>query len=252
MEIGGRMWMLWRLRRGVAIVLVLALLATVWTLYKVQLSPLSIQPRTMTMATARTQVVVDTPRSSMLDLKARADFVTLRDRAILLGNVIASSPVRDEIGRRVGVPGGLIEIAAPRTPERPRSVVGSVTERKTTDILRSNEQYRLSIQASPTVPMLDIYAEAPDAKTAAGLANATVDSLDDYLGGLARKDGTPQRDQLSVRQLGRADGAVINGGISLRAGLLAFLLTFGAGCATVVFLHRIRRGWHAAALGDHA
>jgi hypothetical protein len=236
----------------VAIALVLAILATVWTLYKVELSPFSIRSRTMTMATARTQVVVDAPRSAMLDLKAGADFVSLRDRAILLGNVIASSPVRDDIGRRVGISGGLIEIAAPRTPERPRSVVGSVTERKTTDILRSNEQYRLSIQASPTVPMLDIYAESQDAQTAAGLANATVDSLQDYLDDLARKDGTPPRDQLRVRQLGRADGAVINGGVSLQAGFLAFLLTFGAGCATVVLVHRIRQGWHVAALADRA
>jgi hypothetical protein len=250
MGIGGRMWTLWRLRGSVAVALVFAILATGWSLYRLQLSPLSIQPRTMTMATARTQLVVDTPRSAMLDVKARADFVALRDRAILLGNVIASSPVRDDIGRRLGFPGGLIEIAAPRTPERPRSVVGSVKERKTTDILRSNEQYRLSIQASPTVPMLDIYAEAPDAKTAAGLANATVDSLDAHLDDLARKDGTPPGDQLSVRQLGRADGAVINGGVSLRAGFLVFLLTFGAGCATAVLVHRIRRDWHLAALAD--
>ena len=53
-----------------------------------------------------------------------------------------------------------------------------------------------------------------------------------------------------MRQLGRADGAVINGGVSLRAAFLAFLLTFGAGCATVVLIHRIRQGWHVAALAD--
>jgi hypothetical protein len=247
------MWMLWRLRSGVAIALVLAILATAWTLYDVQLSPFSIQSRTMTMATARTQVVVDTPGSTMVDLKTGTDnFISLRDRAILLGNVIASSPVRDDIGRRVGISGGLIEIAAPRTPERPRSVVGSVAEKKTIDILRSNEQFRLSIQASPTVPLLDIYAESPDAETSAGLANATVDSLQDYLDDLARKDGTAPRDQLRLRQLGRADGAVINGGVSLPAGLIAFLVTFGAGCATVVLVHRIRQGWHVAALADRA
>ena len=39
--------------------------------------------------------------------------------------------VRDDIGRRIGITGGLIEIAAPRTPERPRSIVGSVAEKKT-------------------------------------------------------------------------------------------------------------------------
>ena len=72
----------------------------------------------------------------------------------------------------------------------------------------------------------------------------------DYLDDLARQDGTPPRDQIRLRQLGRADGAVINGGVSLRAGLLVFLLTFGAGCATAVLVHRIRRDWHVAALAD--
>jgi len=245
------MWTLWRLRGGVAVALVFAVVATGWSLYRLQLSPLSIQPRTMTMATARTQVVVDTPGSTMLDLKTGTNnFDSLRDRAILLGNVIASSPVRDDIGRRLGIPGGVIEVAAPRTPERPRSVVGSTAEKKTTDILRSNEQYRLSIQASPTVPLLDIYAEAPDAKTSAGLANATVDSLQRYIDDLARRDGTPSRDLVRLRQLGRADGAVINHGVSLRAAFLVFLLTFGAGCATAVLVHRIRRDWHVAALAD--
>ena len=245
------MWTLWRLRGGVAVALVFAILATGWSLYRLELSPLSIQPRTMTMATARTQVVVDTPGSTMLDLKTGTNnFDSLRDRAILLGNVIASSPVRDDIGRRLGIPGGVIEVAAPRTPERPRSVVGSIAEKKTTDILRSNEQYRLSIQASPTVPLLDIYAESPDAKTSAGLANATVDSLQRYIDDLARRAGTPPRDQVRLRQLGRADGAVINHGVSLRAAFLVFLLTFGAGCATAVLVHRIRRDWHVAALAD--
>jgi hypothetical protein len=245
------MWTLWRLRGSVAVAFVFAILATGWSQYGLQLSPLSIQPRTMTMATARTQVVVDTPGSTMLDLKTGTNnFVSLRDRAILLGNVIASSPVRDDIGRRIGITGGLIEIAAPRTPERPRSIVGSVAEKKTTDILRSNEQYRLSIQASPTVPLLDIYAESPDPKTSAGLANATVDSLQDYIDRLAVQQKTPPHDQIRLRQLGRADGAVINHGVSLRAALLVFLLTFGAGCATAVFVHRVRRDWRVAALAE--
>jgi hypothetical protein len=251
MGTGGRMWMLWRLRRGEAIALVFSILATTWTLYDVQLSPFSLRTRTMAMATASTKLVVDTPGSTMLDLRAATNnFLSLRDRAILLGNLIASSSVRNDIGRRVGISGGLLEVAAPRTPEQPRTVVGNVADKKTTDILRSNDQYRLSIQASPTVPMLDIYAEAPDAKTSSALANAADDSVHQYLDDLARKDGTPPRDQIRLRQLGRADGAVINGGVSPRAGLLAFILTFAAGCGTVVFFHRVRRDWHVAAMTD--
>src|SRR3954454_2945386 len=140
MGIGGRMWMLWRLRRGVALALTFAILATLWALYDVQLSPVSIKSRTMTMATASTKLVVDTPGSAMLDLRSPTNnFISLRDRAILLGNLIASSSVRSDVGRRVGASGALLEVAAPRTPEQPRTVVGNVADKKTTDILRSNK-----------------------------------------------------------------------------------------------------------------
>ena len=241
------MWMLWRLRRSVAVAFVFAVVVTVWSLYQLP----SMKPREMTMATATTQVVVDTPQSTMLDLKQDTyDFTSLRNRAILFGNLIASSPLRDDIGKRAGIPGAVIEVAAPRTPEQPRAVVGALADKKTTDILKSNEQYRLSIQANPTVVVLDIYAESPSAKTSAALANAAIDSLKSYLGQLAHEDSTPTGDQVQIRQLGRATGAVINGGISLQAGFLAFVLTFFAGCATAVFIHRVRHGWNTAAMAE--
>lgn len=248
MGIGGRIWNLGQMRRGVAVAFVFALLVTIWSLYDIRLSPPSLQARTMTMATATTQLLVDTPKSTMLDLSQDTyDFTSLRNRAILLGSLVASSPVRDDIGRRVGLPGGVIEVAAPRTPEQPRAVVGAGADKKTTDIFKSNKQYRLSIQADPTVPVLDIYAESPRADLSAALANATVDSLKSYLNGVARHDGTPPREQASLRQLGRATGAVINGGISKQAGLLVFLLSFAAGCGAAAFLTKVRKEWRSAA-----
>jgi hypothetical protein len=251
MGFGGRIRMLWRLRPGVAVSFVLAVAAAIWSTFSVSFSPPSLTARTMTMATASTQLIIDTPTSTMLDLRQDTySFVSLRNRAILLGNVMASSPVRDDIAKRAHIPAGVLEVAAPRTPEQPRSVVGADAKKSTTDILKSNDQYRLSIQANPTVPVLDIYAESPDATSSAALANAAVDSLRHYLGELAQSERTAGDDQVRLVQLGRASGAVINGGISIQAAILAFLLTFAASCATVVFIHRVRRGWQLAALTE--
>ena len=47
----------------------------------------------------------------------------------------------------------------------------------TTDILKRPNEYRLSIQANPTVPVLDIYAEAPDDAAAKKLASGAVSGL---------------------------------------------------------------------------
>ena len=45
------------------------------------------------------------------------------------------------------------------------------------DITKSTDEYNVSIQANPTVPMLDIYAQTPDSESAANVANATVEEL---------------------------------------------------------------------------
>ena len=54
-------------------------------------------------------------------------------------------------------------------------------------------QYRLDIEANPTVPMLDIYSEAPTADSATLLANAAVAELRAYLGDLATSQRTPEK-----------------------------------------------------------
>jgi hypothetical protein len=242
---------LWGLRGGVAVGAVFALLATVWTLDSVSLFPPRLEPRSLEMATASTQVVVDTPFSAILDLRQDTYSIEgLRNRAVLLGNVMASAPVRAIIARRTGVPAEVLQVAAPRTAEQPRAVIGTGTNRRTTDILRSNDQYRLSIQANPTVPVLDVYAQAPDARAAEDLANAAVDALQVHLSALARSSGTPGKDRVRLVQLGRARGAVINGSVNWQAALLAFGLTFAVACATVVFVARVREGWRLAAAAE--
>lgn len=251
MEFGIRMRALSQLRAGVIASAVLALVAAVWSVGKISLLPPSVTPRSLEMATASTQVVVDTPRSAMLDLRQNAyNFAGLTDRAVLLGNVIASPPVRAAIARRARVPFDLLRVAPPLTAKQPRPLAEGGNKRRTNDILKSNDQYRLSIRANPTVPVLDIYAQAPTAKTAENLANAAVDGLRAHLTGLAGSERTPPAEQIRLVQLGRARGAVINGGVEWQVALLAFVLTFAAACATSIFLSRVKQGWRMAGLSE--
>lgn len=251
MGFGERLWSLWQLRLGVALSFVIALGAAAWSLGEVRVLPPGFTPRALELGAASTQVVVDTPQSTLIDLRRDTySFEGLRNRSVLLGNVMASLPVRQEIAKAVGVPVEVLQVAAPRTPEQPRAVVGAGAERHTTDILKSNDQYRLSIQANPTVPILDIYAQAPSAATATKLADAAVDALTAHLDEVASTEATPKKDQIRLMQLGRARGGVINGSIDWQAPLLAFVLTFGVACATVVLIARIKQGWKIAALAE--
>jgi hypothetical protein len=253
MNLGKRGNELWRRRPYVVACAVLALVVATWSVARISILPPRIEPRSLEMATAATHVVVDKPRSTILDLREDTySLEALRQRAVVLGNVIANGEVREAIARHAGVPLDRLQIAPPLTPTQPRAVVASTDRKHATDLLASTDQYRLSVQANATVPMLDIYAQAPNAESAALLANTTVDQLRAYLAKLAVSEETPESKQIQLLQLGRAEGEVINAGIDVQVALLVFAITFVIACATLVFAGRIRDGWRAEALRERA
>jgi hypothetical protein len=251
MELGKRIWTLWKLRSFVAASAVLAAMVALWSVAEISVAPPRLTPRALEMATGTTHVVIDTPRSTILDLRQNTySFESLSQRAILLGNVMANGRVREAIARRARVPVDALQVAAPLTTKQPRAQVGSASQKRTSDVLKSTDQYRLSIQANPTVPVLDIYSQAPTAEGAAVLANASVTALREYLAELAASQQIPGEDRIQLVQLGRARGKVINEGIDWQVSFLAFLLTFSVSCAAGIALSRVRRGWRVAALAE--
>jgi hypothetical protein len=253
MDIAIRLRKLWHLKAGVAISIGLSILVALWSVDKINLFPPGLAPRQLEMATAVTHVVVDTPSSAMVDLRQDTYSLTdLQDRAVVLGNVVANDPVESEVALRAHVPVGLLRIQAPLTPQQASPVANSQGARHVSDLTKSNNQYRIDIEANPTVPMLDIYAQSPTAQSAAALANAAVDELKAYLAQVAARQGTPLAHQVRIDQLGRATGTVINPSVKPQMAILAFLLTLGVSCATVIFVARVRAGWHQAALSERA
>jgi hypothetical protein len=249
MGFGVRLRGLWQIRRWVAACAALALLTAVWSVAKISLLPPGLTSRSLEMATASTQVVVDTPKSTLVDIRQDTSSLdALTNRAVLLGNVIASAPVRESIARRAHLPPEALQVVPPLTPKQPRVLAEAGNERHTSDILKLNDQYRLVIQANPTVPMLQIFAQTPTAETAEALANGSVDALQAYLSDLAGTARTPGTDQIRLMQLGRAKGTVINHGIEWQVAFFAFCLAFGVSCATVIFVRRVREGWRVASL----
>jgi hypothetical protein len=142
-----------RLKAGVAVSFALALFAGIWSVERISLSPPGLTPRSLDMATAVTHVLVDTPTSAMIDL--RQDTYSedgLKNRAVLLGNVIASSSVQAKIAARANVPEALLRIQAPLTSQQTAAPEDSENQRRTGDILRSNNQYRVDRSSSGARP----------------------------------------------------------------------------------------------------
>jgi hypothetical protein len=234
---------------GLALSVIVALLVAAQVMFSFSLLPPGIDRRSVDIASASTHVLVDTPRSTLTDLRQDVYEVrSLSQRAVILGNVMASPPVRELIGARVGIPGAEIEATGPPTPDQPRAVAGLDHGRQVSEILKRPDEYRLSIQANPTVPVLDVYAEAPDVAAAESLANGADDGLDDYLESVAAERGTPEGERVDLRQLGRARGKVINPGAGPEIAVVVFTAVLALGCGVVLLLGRARRGWASAAL----
>ena len=132
------------------------------------------------------------------------------------------------------------------TPEQPRVLVDSARNAPhTSDIVNRPDEYRLSIQADPTGPVLDIYAERPSparrtsSPTRRSKACATISTWSPGSG------GRPALEQVVLQQLGPVRGGVINSGAGLTMALVVFLLIFTVCAAAVLCIARIRRGWAA-------
>jgi hypothetical protein len=248
MHFGMHLRELWEQKAGVAIAFTVALLAAARMIYGFSLLPPALEAKQLQLGSASTRVVVDTPRSVVTDLREDTYSIEgLSNRALLLGNVMASLPVRRFIAHRAGISAEQIRATPPVTPDQPRTMVDAEHQPHTSDLLKRTDEYRLSIQANPTVPILDIYSEAPDGAAAEKLANAAVNGLRDYLETTASEQGTPISDQVRLEQLGSAKGGVINDGAGLRLAILVFFIVFSLASAAVLFIGRVRRGWTASA-----
>lgn len=252
MRFGMHLRELSRLPAAIAVSALLAAFAALWSVANISLAPPGLKPRALDLATAQAQVVVDTPYSAALDLRQSVDDIEpLKQRAVLLGTLMASEAVRADIAHRAGLPADQLQIVAPRTPDQPRAVTQSGAKQGPGDLLKSTDQYRLEIQANPTVPLLTINAQAPTADASQELANAAVSGLGDYLDELAASEKTPSDLQVKLRQLGTAKGEVINRGVRFQVILIVFCLVFALSCAATILVNRAWRGWRLAGAFDH-
>jgi hypothetical protein len=248
MNLGRRIWQFKQLRWGALISVAVGLLAAGWAAGGITLFPPGKAEREAEIASSSTQVVVDTPRSAILDVRQDSYAIqSLTDRSVLLGNLIASPPVREYIAKKSSIPVDLLQVTAPLTPDQPRAPAALGKKRGPGELVKSNAEYRLAIRANPTVPVLALYAQAPTPETAERIANSAVEGLREYLDNIAVAQDTASRDQIRLLQLGpAAPSGVINPGVRWQLGVVAFILAFGLSCAAFVLLRRVREGYRLA------
>lgn len=237
-----------RLRGRYVVAFVVGVAAAILSIYQVSLLPPGAHSRDWEIGTASTTLLIDTPQSAILNLHATTDdFGSMQARAALIGNLMATDPVKAEIGKLMGIEPSRIQATAPVTANVPQTLTEPGSGASAADLLASADHYKLQLQVDPTVPVLHIYAQAPSGGAAVDLANNSVKGLKMYLASLTNKQGLNPAAHVDLTQLGSAYGGVINSGVSKEIALLVFSTAFASVLFAAALLAKFRVGWKLGA-----
>jgi hypothetical protein len=231
-----------RRHRTLVLCVLAGLAAALLSVDRISGFPPKLTPRATDIATAHTSMLVEPPAPIALDPNATVYGVEgLLNRAVLLGNVLASPHSRSVLAGLMHTPITNLEVTAPGTAEYPLPNPDVDHTRKVTDVLHYNDQYRVSFEVNSTVPVVDLYASAPSVGAAKHLADASAALLRGYVASAAAASRTPASDKVTLTQLGSAQGGITNPGASLQLAALAFCLGVVAARLLIAVVPRIRR-----------
>jgi hypothetical protein len=233
------------LRRRVLLFIGVLVAAIAATLSVYRLDGTTLKPRSLQYSSASTAVLVDTPSSVLGNLSQ--SFESLNVRALVYANFMASPAVLNLIGQQAGIPGDQIYAAGPVDELEPRSVQEPTALKRNVEITGETEPYRLSFNSTPNLPTVDVYSQAPTTAQAIALANGAVAGLKEYVSNLEKVNKVPPRSRVAIRQLGPANGSVVDGGISKAVAGIVFVGVFLLWCVLVLCAARFYAGWTASA-----
>lgn len=236
-----------RRRLLLALGVVIALIAALFSVYRPD--GLGLKARSLQYSSASTQVLVDTP-SSVLG-NAGESFEPLTARAVVYSNFMASPAVLKVIGEQAGISGKQIYAAGPVNASEPRVVQEPTALRRNIEITGESTPYRLNFESQANLPTITINSQAPTTTEAVNLANGAAAGLQRYVSSLEETEKIRPHSRVTIRQLGSANGGVVNGGISKAMAGIVFVAVFLLWCILVLASTRFRETWReSAALED--
>ena len=229
-----------RHRRWLALGAVLALGVGITTAYRPTLSPPGLQDKSFQVGAATTSVVIDSKRSTIIDLAGSID--PLAQRANTYARYGASAPVRDLIADKLDI--------------RPEALVASAagggepgSEGRAVELVEEDQSYRVAFEAVEGQPLIDIRAQAPRGGKAVDLANMAAASLSEYIQRQQDSQSVPSPRRVAVRQIGPAQGGVFNSGVNMTTAILAAVATFIGFCLLVLLIGRLLAEWRRSGAG---
>jgi hypothetical protein len=237
-----------RLKPAVIAVVALAILAGLWAAFDVSLFPPSLKSKSYEYGAANTQVIVDGKRSPVVDI--RQEFEPLATRAEVYARLITSTPVKNYIGRDIGMPGNEIIAEGPPSPDVTRAEREPLAAERSNALRGEGVPYRLSLRPEDELPILNIASQAPTAEKAVELADAAVAGLMKYVENVQETSAVREGARVRLRQLGPAQGGTVNSGVNKTVPVLAFMATLVLGLALVLGGANVLRNWREVSTGE--
>lgn len=230
----------WRL-----LVIGVLLAAVAATLSVYHLEGFKLKARSLQHSSASTQVLVDSPASSLGDLKGT--FEGLNVRASVYANFMTTPAVLELIGKQLGISGSQIYAAGPLDSNLSKIIQEPTDLKRNVEITGETDPYRLNYTSDPNLPTVGINAQAPTTGQAIALANGAAIALRQYVAGLQATAKVAAAQRVTIRQLGTANGSVDNAGISKSLAGIVFVAVFLLWCVLVLLGARFRESWRASA-----
>jgi hypothetical protein len=231
---------LWRLRRVVVVIGVVALLTGFGVAYRISFPP-KLESRNYNVAIATTRILVDTPSSQVVTVAPKGSDL-LGVRANLIANLMVDGVVKTDIARRVNLrPSQLGAVAQSASGTDPSPTdpspepIGGRANLLTTSVLTN--------AAGDDLPVIEIDAQAPNPAAAARLANAAVTGLRSYLDSKAASERISSARRLRVTGLGSPQIREQGRGPGLLIAAAAAVLVFVAGCAILLVIRSMLPNW---------
>lgn len=239
---------LWSRRLLVAVGLAIAVTIGILLTFEVGLGlPPTFDARQYEVGIASAGVLVDSPSSQVIDLggggQSKADIVSLSARARLLANLMATSPLKDQIARRARVAPDSMIASAPTQglAERPSPLTTGESRVSASD----PDARVLTVYVNEALPIITADAQAPTPGAAAAIAAAAVTELNLYLTSTAAADRVPDARRLVVKPLGPARSATVRRGPRKLFAVIACIVVFGLWCVGIMLASGLARSWRA-------
>lgn len=230
---------LWSRRGWLAVGAVVALVAGLATAYNLSFLPPKLEKKALSIGVAHTQILIDSPASSLTDLGR--DLQPLAQRASVYARFMTTRPVRRAIAAEVGLRDDQIITEAPLLAQVPKAAQEPVAADRGGDLLGEDVAYRMRFSTDAGLPTITIQAQAPRVEDAERLADAGAAGFASYVQQVQRRQGIPEPRRVTVRQLGAAQGGVVAEEVNRPLAALTFVGVFVGWCLLVLLVSNVTR-----------